>query len=105
MKKCVNVILFLMTLAISARAQNKNFVVIRSGDSERDIVKKAPDVRPSPRQLRWQQLELTAFFHFGINTFTNEQRGDGKEVIARFNSRKPDAGQWVKTVKEMFFNS
>ena len=24
---------------------------------------------PSPQQLEWQQMELTAFLHFGINTF------------------------------------
>ena len=25
---------------------------------------------PTPQQLSWQQMELTAFLHFGINTFT-----------------------------------
>ena len=33
---------------------------------------------PTPQQLSWQQMELTAFLHFGINTFTGREWGDGK---------------------------
>ena len=28
-----------------------------------------------PQQLSWQQMELTAFLHFGINTFTGREWG------------------------------
>lgn len=72
-------------------------------DSEAAIVAKAAHVQPSARQLRWQQLELTAFFHFGINTFTNKEWGDGKEDISQFNPTKLDAKQWVKIVKDAGF--
>lgn len=34
-------------------------------------VEMAAHVVPAPRQLQWQDLELTAFLHFGINTFTD----------------------------------
>jgi alpha-L-fucosidase len=60
-------------------------------DTESDIINKAANVIPSPRQLRWQQLELTAFFHFGINTFTNREWGQGNEVINAFNPTQLDA--------------
>ena len=34
---------------------------------------------PTPQQLEWQQMEFTAFLHFGINTFTGREWGDGTE--------------------------
>jgi Alpha-L-fucosidase len=58
---------------------------------------------PTPQQLSWQQMELTAFLHFGINTFTGREWGDGKENPALFNPSELDAGQWVRNLKEAGF--
>ena len=58
---------------------------------------------PSPQQLEWQQMELTAFLHFGINTFTDREWGDGKEDPALFNPTDLDAEQWVRELKETGF--
>lgn len=99
MKKIVFAFFFLP----SALLAQKNFVDILPEDTEADIISKAANVVPSARQLRWQQLELTAFFHFGINTFTNREWGDGKEDISQFNPAQLDAKQWVRTVKEAGF--
>ena len=54
---------------------------------------------PTKQQLAWQQLELTAFIHFGINTFTGKEQGDGKEFPVMFNPVALDAEQWVKALK------
>ena len=70
-----------------AHAQEHNFVVINPSDSPADIVKKAANVVPSARQFNWQRQELTAFLHYGVNTYTGREWGDGTESPAIFNSR------------------
>ncbi len=97
-------LLALLFPVVCAAQNGSNHVTILSTDTEKDIIRKAANVTPSPRQLRWQQLEITAFFHFGINTFTNKEWGDGKEDISLFNPTELDAKQWVKTAKEAGIN-
>jgi len=96
-------IIFLISLLFAQAYAQKSIVSISPGDSESTIINKAANVTPSPRQLRWQTLELTAFFHFGINTFTDREWGDGKEDISIFNPAQLDAEQWVKAIKEAGF--
>lgn len=76
-----------------------NYAAIAAGSSPAAVVRAAAAVTPSARQLRWQQLELTGFLHFGLNTFTNKEWGDGTESPALFNPTALDAGQWVRTCK------
>ena len=35
------------------------------------------EVRPSPQQLAWQELEIGVLIHFGTNTFQDREWGDG----------------------------
>ncbi len=95
-------ILFITVLSFIVYTSHgqKNYVTISPTDTEKDIIRKAANVVPSPAQLRWQQLELTGFFHFGVNTFTNREWGDGKEDPNVFNPTQLDARQWVRTAKE-----
>nr|WP_278703520.1 alpha-L-fucosidase [Bacteroides intestinalis] len=58
---------------------------------------------PTPQQLEWQQMELTAFLHFGVNTFTGREWGDGTEGPNIFNPTALDCEQWVRTLKDAGF--
>lgn len=65
-----------------------------------NLCEKLIKVVPSKRQIEWQTLEFTAFFHFGINTFTEQEWGHGDEDISIFNPKLLDAKQWVKSIKK-----
>ncbi len=55
---------------------------------------------PSPRQLAWQELEYCAFVHFGMNTFTNREWGEGTEDPSLFAPDALDCRQWVSVFKD-----
>jgi alpha-L-fucosidase len=54
---------------------------------------------PSAAQLAWQQDEVALFLHFGVNTFTDREWGDGKEDPAMFAPARLDARQWTRAAK------
>ncbi len=71
---------------------------------------KAEDVAPfgaipTPYQYQYQREELAAFLHFGMNTFTGSEWGDGKESPSQFTlTEKVDADNYVRTLKEAGFH-
>jgi alpha-L-fucosidase len=58
---------------------------------------------PSRAQLDWQREELAIFLHFGVNTFTDREWGDGTEDPAIFNPAALDARQWARTARAAGF--
>jgi alpha-L-fucosidase len=60
---------------------------------------------PSPQQLAWHRDELALFLHFGVNTFTDREWGDGREDPAIFNPAGLDARQWARTAKAAGFRT
>ena len=65
-----------------------------------DFLKEAANVVPSGRQLAWFDTNFYAFIHFGVNTFTDREWGQGTEPESVFNPVKLDCRQWAKTLKE-----
>lgn len=55
---------------------------------------------PHPRQLKWQETEFYAFFHYGMNTYTNREWGYGNEDRATFApTAAPNPRQWLEVAK------
>lgn len=78
-------------------------VVFPTDASAEEKVKLAAKLSPSKKQLDWQKMELTAFIHYGMNTFTDSAWGTGKETVDKFNPTKVDVNQWVTTLKNAGF--
>lgn len=101
-------LLIIASIALSASAVSaqdyyvKELVFPADADSLTKI-EMAGRVVPSPQQLAWQQRPLTAFLHFGMNTFTDREWGDGKESPELFNPTNLDTDQWVRTLKNAGF--
>ncbi len=104
------VILMLCAYVMKGQSFNKEYiknsyydgtsVKISEDISTAEITELATTVRPSARQLRWQQLGMLGFIHFNLNSFTGRQWGTGTEDLSIFNPSKLDAKQWVSTLKK-----
>ena len=60
---------------------------------------------PSKAQLEWQRDELAMFIHFGVNTFTNREWGDGTENPSIFAPASLDARQWARSARTAGFRA
>lgn len=56
------------------------------------------NIRPSHRQLQWQRMEMYAFIHFGMNTMTDREWGQGHEDPALFDPAHVDVDQWMRAL-------
>lgn len=88
------------TVAFGQQIININFALVNPGESKREIISKAAAIVPTPQQYEWQKLEFIGFLHFGINTFTDKEWGEGNESPKIFNPEKLNAEQWIRTLKD-----
>ena len=58
---------------------------------------------PSAAQLQWHEMEMNAFVHFTINTFTGKEWGYGDESPALFNPSASEPQQWSRVLKQTGF--
>jgi alpha-L-fucosidase len=57
------------------------------------------EVKPSPQQVAWQDLEFGVIVHFSTNTFLDREWGDGTASPSVFNPTQFDADQWMQAIK------
>jgi alpha-L-fucosidase len=76
-------LLLFFAARISAQAQSSNFV----------------EIKPSPQQVEWQDLEFGVIIHFGTNSFLDREWGDGTADAKVFNPTQADPEQWVRAAK------
>ena len=72
---------FCLTAACACRAQNFT------------------DIKPSPQQTAWQDLEFGVIIHFGPNTFLDREWGDGTASPGVFAPTQFDPEQWMRAIK------
>lgn len=91
-------LLLFLTPPSCALAQNEGIVMQTLDNPDNEPAPVFPV--PSERQMKWQETEFYAFFHYGMNTYTDLEWGNGDEDEARFApTAKPDPLQWMKAVK------
>ena len=54
---------------------------------------------PTKQQLAWHDMEFYLFAHFGPNTFTDKEWGEGTEPEDIFNPTNLDCRQWCRVAK------
>ena len=55
---------------------------------------------PTENQLRWQDMEMYAFIHYSLNTYTDQEWGFGNEDPQLFNPSDLDCRQWARVCKQ-----
>lgn len=67
--------------------------------NDRERIEKYISIVPSTRQKHVQRESFNVFFHYGLNTFTGKEWGDGKVDPKVFNPSEQNTDQWVEAVK------
>lgn len=106
MKKTLLLITSICLIVSCAQFKDKSYekhLIFPSDATEATKIDMISRLVPTEQQLEWQQMELTAFLHFGINTFTGNEWGNGKDDAQIFNPTQLDCEQWVRALKDAGF--
>ncbi len=63
------------------------------------MAQNAVDLKPTPQQTEWQDLEFGVILHFGTNTFLDREWGDGTASPKVFRPTQFDPDQWMRAIK------
>lgn len=92
---------FLLTTGAlhAQRISYANTIAIDPKDTPEVIINKAAHVIPTDNQMEALENEFIAFIHFGPNTFTRMEWGNGKEDPRIFDLKTLDTDQWCEAIK------
>lgn len=93
--------LILVSCSVSGKKllENNSTVLIDKDDTKDSIIFKAAHIVPTKNQYEALKDELIAFVHFGPNTFTRMEWGNGFEDPKVFDLKNLDTDQWCKAMK------
>ena len=72
-------------------------------EDENEMAPQAYGPTPTAGQMAYYKQELAGFVHFGVNTYTGKQWGDGTEDPDIFNPTNLDTDQWIEIFKNAGF--
>ncbi len=96
--------IFSGTATLSVSAKETEGVTAEDLTDKNTAAPKKDKVIPSANQYKYQKDELAAFCHFGMNTYTGSEWGNGKEKPEQFALKNDfDAETLVKTLHDAGF--
>lgn len=85
---------------LASHAQSSEFTLVNKQPVNADNEPRPVFPVPTERQLKWNQTEFYAFFHYGMNTYTYKEWGNGSEDESIFApTAVPNPRQWLEAVK------
>lgn len=86
--------------ALSGCAQTGSTIKVEATDTDEQVIYKAAHLVPTENQMAALQNEFIAFVHFGPNTFTRMEWGNGMEDPKIFNPSHIDTDQWCEALRD-----
>ena len=92
--------LCLMAAVPQSVSAQGDFTLVNEAPSNPDNIPAPVFPVPTDRQLKWNETEFYAFFHYGMNTYTGNEWGNGTESESTFNpTQAPDPKQWLQVAQ------
>ena len=89
----------LAAMAVTASAQD-SFGLVNQVPANPDNEPAPVHPIPHPRQVKWMETEFYGFFHYGMNTFTGLEWGNGDEKESIYAPKgEPNPRQWLEACK------